>query len=49
VNNNQQTRLPSGFKSTLWQYAITTNVPVWSVAMATSAKELAMAGETANA
>lgn len=40
VNSDAQTRLPSGFKSTLWQYSITTVVPVWSFAMATSAKEL---------
>jgi len=40
INSNAQTRLPAGFKSTLWQFAITSSVPVWSIAMATSAKEL---------
>jgi hypothetical protein len=40
VNNNIQTRLPSGFKANLWQYSITSNLPVWSMTMATSAKEL---------
>lgn len=40
IESNVQTRLPSGFKSTLWQYSITTSVPVWSFAWGTSAKEL---------
>lgn len=43
INSNVMTRLPSGFKSNLWQIAITTAVPVWSFAMGTTAKELKLA------
>jgi hypothetical protein len=40
VTNNAMRRLPSGFKSSLWQFSITSAVPVWKVALATSGKEL---------
>lgn len=40
VTNNAMGRLPSGFKSSLWQFSITSALPVWKFAMATSGKEL---------
>jgi hypothetical protein len=35
-------RLPSGFKADFWQVEVTTKVPISSIQMATSAKELSL-------
>lgn len=38
---NRQVRLPSGFKSSVWQVMVTAIVPIYSIQMATHGKELA--------
>jgi len=40
-DETQTVRLPSGFKSDLWQFEVLTRVPVMQVALAETAKELA--------
>lgn len=40
TQSGEQWRLPSGFKAQFWQIEFEANVKIYSVQMATSAKEL---------
>lgn len=39
---NKQLRLPSGFRSTMWQVLVVSRVPIFSIHLATHGKELAV-------
>jgi len=43
VNDNKPIRLPSGFRSDTWEIAISGNIPVRRIVMATTVPELAKA------